>query len=207
VSPEHIIDRLLSASSGADGRIRSSRGVRQRGDSDLDGHLPKPGRRPAAVLVPLVMHESGMAIILTQRSAHLTEHAGEVSFPGGRLEAEDDGPVDAALRETEEEIGLPRSLIRVVGQLDDYETSTGYVVTPIVGLIRPPFEVTPDPFEVEEVFEVPLSFILDQTNHELRIGVFRGKERRYYAMPYEGRFIWGATAGMLVNLFEVLREG
>jgi 8-oxo-dGTP pyrophosphatase MutT (NUDIX family) len=207
VTPEHIIDRLQSASDGADGRIRSSRGVRRRGDSDLDGHPPRPGRRPAAVLVPLVRHEAGMTVILTQRTAHLTEHAAEVSFPGGRLEADDDGAVDAALRETEEEIGLARTRVEVVGRLDDYETGTGYVVTPIVGLIRPPFDLTPDPFEVEEVFEVPLAFILDQTNHELRSGVFRGKERRYYAMPYEGRFIWGATAGMLVNLYEVLREG
>ncbi|MDA0703355.1 MAG: CoA pyrophosphatase [Proteobacteria bacterium] len=207
MSPEHIIDRLQSASSGADGRIRSSRGVRRRGDSDLDGHPPQAGRRLAAVLVPLVMHESGMTVILTQRSAHLTEHAAEVSFPGGRMEAEDDGPVGAALRETEEEIGLPRSQIEVVGRLDDYETGTGYVVTPIVGLIRPQKPVTPDPFEVAEIFEVPLAFILDQSNHELRSGVFRGKERRYYAMPYEGHFIWGATAGMLVNLFEVLRKG
>jgi 8-oxo-dGTP pyrophosphatase MutT (NUDIX family) len=207
VSPEHVIDRLQSASSGAAGRIRSSRGVRRRGDSDLDGHPPKPGRRPAAVLVPLVVHASGMTVILTQRTAHLTEHAAEVSFPGGRLEAEDDGPIDAALRETEEEIGLARARVEVVGRLDDYETGTGYVVTPIVGLVRPPFDLAPDPFEVEEVFEVPLAFILDQTNHELRSGVFRGKTRRYYAIPYEGRFIWGATAGMLVNLFEVLREG
>lgn len=207
MTPEHIIDCLQCASSGADERIRSSRGIRRRGDSDLDGHPPKPGRRPAAVLVPLVLRQGGMTVILTQRSAHLTEHAAEVSFPGGRLEAEDGGPIDAALRETEEEIGLTRARVDVVGRLDDYETGTGYVVTPIVGLIRPPFDLTPDPFEVEEIFEVPLAFVLDRSNHELRSGVFRGKTRRYYAMPFEGHFIWGATAGMLVNLFEVLREG
>ena len=207
MTPEHIIDRLQFSSNGSPGRIRSSRGGRERGDSDLDGHPPLPGRRPAAVLVPLVAHDAGVTVILTQRTAHLTEHAAEVSFPGGRLEAEDEGPVDAALRETEEEIGLPRAMVEIVGRLDDYETGTGYMVTPIVGLIRPPLPLAPDPFEVEEVFEVPLAFILDERNHELRSGVFRGKERRYYAMPYEGRFIWGATAGMLVNLCEVLRTG
>ncbi|HEY0832762.1 MAG TPA: CoA pyrophosphatase [Azospirillum sp.] len=186
----------------------SLRPLKVRGDHDLnpdyDG-LPK-SLREAAVLVPLVDRAEGLTVIFTQRTAHLSAHAGQISFPGGRREAYDAAPEDTALRETEEEIGLPRDRIELLGQLDTYVTRTGFRVTPVVGLVRPPFELDPDPTEVQEVFEVPLSFILDPANPQRHSREFLGRERYFYAFPYEHRYIWGATAGMLVNLRDVLGE-
>ncbi len=160
----------------------------------------------AAVLVPLVMRESGATLLLTQRTDRLKDHAGQVSFPGGRVEAGDDTPAATALRETEEEIGLEASYIEIVGELDPYETRTGFRVTPVVGLVEPGFSLTLDEFEVAEVFEVPLSFVLDPANHERRSLVWRGAERQFYVVPYGARYIWGATAGMIVNLYSRLME-
>lgn len=178
-----------------------------RGDFWLDPSIAvNPTLMPAAVLVPLVNHSHGMTVLLTQRTAHLNKHAGQISFPGGRIEEEDATAVHTALRETEEEVGVPAQQIEIVGRLDDYVTGTGFVVAPVVGLIEPPVPIEPDPFEVEEVFEVPLDFFLDPTNHQQHTKVFRGVERRFYAMPYEERYIWGATAAMLVNLYELLRD-
>ncbi len=159
---------------------------------------------PAAVLVPLVERPEGMTVLLTQRTAHLSHHAGQVSFPGGRIEEADADALAAALRETEEEIGLGRSRVDHLGWLDDYITGTGFRITPAVGVLRPPLALTPDPFEVADIFEVPLSFILDPANHQRHSRFVDGRDRPYYAIPYEDRFIWGATAGMLINLFEVL---
>ncbi len=160
---------------------------------------------PAAVLVPLVLREVGPFVLLTQRTAHLAHHAGQISFPGGRMEAEDDSPIATALRETEEEIGLDRSHVEVVGDLDPYVTITGFCVTPVVGLITPPFTLTPDSFEVAEIFEVPLPFLLDRRNHQRHHRLTaNGQKRYYYAIPYQERYIWGATAAMLVNLAEIL---
>jgi 8-oxo-dGTP pyrophosphatase MutT (NUDIX family) len=156
------------------------------------------------VLVPLIVRETGLCVLLTQRSAHLTDHAGQISFPGGRQEPDDADAVAAALRETEEEIGLPRALVQVIGRLDTYVTGTGYSITPIVGLIRPPLSLRPDPFEVAEVFEVPLAFIADPANHQRHSREADGRTRSYYVIPYQQRFIWGATAGMLVNLARLL---
>lgn len=159
---------------------------------------------PAAVLVPLVDRADGVTVLLTRRSENLAHHAGQISFPGGHIEP-DEGPEEAALRETEEEVGLSRDRVRILGRLDEYITGTGFSVTPIVGLLRPPFEIAPDPLEVAEVFEVPLSFILDPGNHQRHArDLPDGRRRHYYAMPFERYFIWGATAGMLVNLYEVL---
>ncbi|SOD96072.1 CoA pyrophosphatase [Caenispirillum bisanense] len=158
----------------------------------------------AAVLVPLVQRPDGLTVLLTQRTAHLKNHAGQISFPGGRSEDHDDGPVATALRESHEEIGLPAELVDVLGRLDDYVTVTNFRVTPVVGLIAPPFELAPDPFEVAEVFEVPLAFVLDRSNHQRHTYKVKGRTRAYWAMPYGERYIWGATAGMLVNLAEVL---
>lgn len=158
----------------------------------------------AAVLVPIVDRPDGLTVLLTQRTAHLNDHAGQVSFPGGRCEAEDPSPVYTALRETEEEIGLERSRIEVLGLLPEYRTGTGFSVTPVVGLVRPPFTLRPDSFEVAEVFETPLSFLLDPANHQRHSMEIGGVLRHYYAMPYEGYFIWGATAGMLVSLHRLL---
>jgi 8-oxo-dGTP pyrophosphatase MutT (NUDIX family) len=155
---------------------------------------------PAAVLVPLVERPEGYTVLLTQRTAHLEHHAGQISFPGGRAEVEDATPIDTALREAEEEIGLQRRhVVEIAGFLDLYQTVTGFLVTPVVGFVTPPFELTLDAFEVAEAFEVPLAFILDANNHERRSMLYKGQQRQYYVIPYENRFIWGATAAMLVS--------
>ena len=161
----------------------------------------------ASVLIPLVQRPEGLSMLLTQRTAHLTDHAGQISFPGGRAEDYDGSPIETALRETEEEIGLDRRHIEIVGVLPDYVTGTGYCVTPVVALVTPPFTLTPDDNEVAEIFEVPLAFLMDAANHRrLSFDLPEGAGRRScYAMPYERFFIWGATAGMLRNLFHFLR--
>ncbi len=179
---------------------------RVRGDHDLNPDQTPPAKlRDAAVLVPLVDRPDGITLIFTQRTANLACHAGQICFPGGRLEPEDDGPENAALRETEEEIGLGRDHVDLIGRLDTYVTRTGFRVTPIVGVVHPPFELLLDPTEVAEAFEVPLAFILDPANPRRHSRDFHGKVRSFYAFPFEKRYIWGATAGMLVNLQEVLR--
>lgn len=159
---------------------------------------------PAAVLFPIVLHEGGHTVLLTQRTAHLKDHPGQISFPGGRVEEEDASPVHTALRETSEEIGLGEGHIEVIGFLPEYRTGTGFRVTPVVGLVTPPFEVSPDPFEVAEVFEVPLAFLLDPANHQQHSLHYRGALRQYFAMPYGEYFIWGATAGMIRSLADRL---
>ncbi len=158
----------------------------------------------AAVLVPVIERPEGLTVLFTQRTAHLNDHAGQVSFPGGRCEVTDASPVFTALRETEEEIGLAPELIEILGILSEYRTGTGFSVTPVVGLVRPPFDLHPDSFEVAEVFETPLAFLLDPANHQRHSMEIGGVLRHYYAMPYEGHFIWGATAGMLVSLHRLL---
>jgi 8-oxo-dGTP pyrophosphatase MutT (NUDIX family) len=166
--------------------------------------------RSAAVLIPMVPRPDGLGILLTERTAHLTAHAGQVAFPGGRTEPTDGSPVNTALRETEEEIGLPRAQIEILGTMPSYLTGSGYVVTPVVGLVDPVHELRPDANEVAEVFEVPLSFLMDPANHQVRL--YRwvdGAERSFFAMPWvrpDGRehFIWGVTAAMLRNLYRFL---
>ena len=177
-----------------------------RGDHDLNpGETPPSAAlRPAAVLVPLIDREAGMTVLLTQRTAHLSAHAGQISFPGGRIEEQDADEVAAALRETEEEVGLPREHVAVIGRLDTYVTGTGFEITPIVGIVAPPYKLTIDPYEVAEAFDVPLSYILDRSNHRRVERESAGRVRVFFILPYEGRNIWGATAGMLVNLAEVL---
>ena len=162
------------------------------------------GLTPAAVLVPVIERPEGLTVLLTQRTAHLSDHAGQVSFPGGRCELTDATPVFTALRETKEEIGLDPTLVEVLGLLPEYRIVTGFSVTPVVGLVRPPFELHPDSSEVAEVFETPLAFLLDPANHQRHSMEIAGIVRHYYAMPYEGYFIWGATAGMLVSLYRLL---
>ena len=177
-----------------------------RGDHSLvpGGAPPASALTPAAVLVPLAMRPEGLTVLLTQRTQHLSAHAGQISFPGGRQEASDADSVAAALRESEEEVGLPRDHVEVIGRLDTYITSTSFEVTPVVGLVRTPFPTKLDPFEVDELFEVPLAFILDPANHQRHSREFKGRLRTFYVLPYQNRHIWGATAGMLVNLAEVL---
>lgn len=162
---------------------------------------------PAAVLIPLLMREPEPTLLFTERTAHLSAHAGQISFPGGRVERQDASPIDAALRETEEEIGLDRRHIEVLGVLPDYLTVSRFRVTPVVALVQPPFELRADPAEVAAIFEAPLSFLMNGANHQRRaFDPPEGGERRtFYAMPYGEHFIWGATAGMLRNLFHFLR--
>jgi 8-oxo-dGTP pyrophosphatase MutT (NUDIX family) len=160
----------------------------------------------AAVLVPIVDHPSGLTVIFTQRTSHLKAHSGQVSFPGGRAEPEDPTPEFTALREAQEEIGLPMGRVEVLARLPEYHTRTGFRVTPVVGLLTPPVALTPDPREVEEVFEVPLAFLLDPNNHRRETRELQGRTVAYYVMRFEKRTIWGATAGMLVNLYRHLAD-
>ncbi len=173
------------------------------GDDRLAGDPPEA--RPAAVLVPIVQRPGELTLLFTQRNAHLKAHAGQVSFPGGRAEPGDASPEFTALREAREEIGLALERVEILGRLPDYHTRTGYVVAPIIGLLTPPFDLVPDPREVDEVFEVPLAFLLDPANHRRQTRVVQGRTVGFYEMQYEnGRTIWGATAGMIVNFWRVL---
>jgi 8-oxo-dGTP pyrophosphatase MutT (NUDIX family) len=166
--------------------------------------LPREARvMAAAVLVPLVSREEGIQILFTQRTAHLDDHAGQICFPGGRVEPGDANREDTALRETEEEIGLGRGSIVLLGQLPDHEMPSGFRITPVVGWIEPPFSLTLDPFEVAGAFEAPLAHFLDERNYQRREYDFRGRHRHYLAVPYKGRYIWGATAGMLYSLCRI----
>ena len=162
---------------------------------------------PAAVLVPLVHRPSGLQVLLTQRTDHLHDHAGQVSFPGGRRERIDASPVATALRETQEEIGLAEDFIEIVGLLDDYETGTGFRVTPVVSFVAEGFNLRLDRFEVADVFEVPLEYLFDPVNHQTRSRDFKGRRRNYYVFEYGDRVIWGATAGMLMNLYRRVTGG
>lgn len=162
--------------------------------------------RSAAVLVPLVDHAGGMTVLLTQRTDTLPAHAGQISFPGGRVEAHDVTPEDTALRETEEEIGIARSQVELVGRLNAHDTGTGYRVVPVVGLLRPPLVPVPDPSEVAHIFEVPLDFVLDPANHRFERRVSRGVEREFPTLPYGDYFIWGLTARILSELAHLLRK-
>ena len=159
----------------------------------------------AAVLIPLLMKDDGLSVLLTQRTNHLRDHAGQISFPGGRMDPEDQSPNDTALRESQEEIGLDPKRVEIIGHLPQYLTVSGYSVTPVVGLVQAQAEYVLDEFEVADIFEVPLSFLLDPANHQVRLWQSEQGGRRFYSMPYENRFIWGATAGMLRNLYHLLK--
>ncbi|HUJ85824.1 MAG TPA: CoA pyrophosphatase [Burkholderiales bacterium] len=172
------------------------------GDPGVEGD--GAGLTRAAVLMPIVVREQELTMLFTRRTANLRSHSGQISFPGGRAEPADPTPESTALRETQEEIGLPPDRVRLLGRLDDYSTRTGYRIAPVVGAVQAPFELRPDPDEVDEVFEVPLSFLLDPRNHQQHSRVFQGETRWFYAVPYRDYYIWGATAGMLVNLYRHL---
>jgi 8-oxo-dGTP pyrophosphatase MutT (NUDIX family) len=177
-------------------------------DFSLNGIVSMPEVwRPASVLVPLVRRDIGLTVLLTQRTEDMPSHAGQIAFPGGRRQAEDVDAIATALRETEEEVGLTRDFIDVIGPVDQYRTGTGYEITPVVGMVTPGFTPRADPREVADVFEVPLAHFLDERNHRIDSRVWQGRERRYYAMPYGERYIWGATAGMLKNLHFILTAG
>ncbi|MBT3701549.1 MAG: CoA pyrophosphatase [Alphaproteobacteria bacterium] len=191
-----IIERLTGSVNGAG-----------KSDFDLNPSLWLEGQeikeadlKSAAVLVPLVERPEGLTVLLTKRTDHLHNHAGQISFPGGRVEPEDENAIETALRETHEEIGVGREHIEIIAEIDTYRTGTGYRITPVVGFVSPEYILQIDEFEVAEVFEVPLSFLMNPTNHHRRSAVYKGIERHFYVMPYENRDIWGATAGMLVAL-------
>jgi len=179
-----------------------------RSDHDLNPEwvdTTKKGEyRHAAVLAPIVKRAEGWTMLLTQRAADLPSHAGQVAFPGGRVDPGDLTAVDTALREAHEEVGLEPRFVEPLGGIEPYETGTGFRIAPIVGFVAPGFEQKMDTREVADIFEVPFDFLMNPANHELREAEWRGQKRSFYAMPYEDRFIWGATAGMIRALYERL---
>ncbi|MCJ2059649.1 CoA pyrophosphatase [Methylobacterium sp. J-048] len=179
-----------------------------RGDHSLDPDgsavVPPPPHRRAAVLVPVVFRPDGPQLVLTQRAANLRDHSGQVALPGGKIDPADPGPADAALREAHEEIGLSPAAVCLLGYLDPYLSGTGFLVTPVIGEVLPEAAFTPNPAEVADVFEVPLSVLMDRDRYVLHARVWQGRPRRYYALTFEDRLIWGVTAGILNNLRERL---
>lgn len=169
------------------------------GGDALDEEADGDGITPAAVLVAVV-DRADPTVILTLRPETMRKHPGQVSFPGGRIDPGDDGPIAAALREAEEEIGLPPSSVEIIGIADRYRTVTGFEVTPVLGIVPPGLELTPHPGEVAALFEAPLHYILDPAHQQVRTAFWRGRERTYYEIMWEDRKIWGATAAMIVNL-------
>lgn len=187
---------LAAPNKSAAGRSDDSPGAARRAGSAV--------LRPAAVLIPIVARPEGATILLTRRAPALSRHAGQIAFPGGRVEASDATPLAAALRETEEEIGLTRETITPLGYLDPYFTGSGYRVLPVVSIVTPPFALLINPDEVEEAFEVPAQFLMDPANHLWHVRDRDGQARGHYAMPFGERYIWGATAGILRNLYDRL---
>ncbi|MHB2167100.1 CoA pyrophosphatase [Alsobacter sp. R-9] len=201
-SPEALEARALARLS-----LAPPTGPGRRGDHDLMPHLaPDPSvvHRPAAVLIPVVAHRDEATVLLTRRAAHLRDHSGQVAFPGGKIDPSDGTPVNAALREAEEEIGLARRFVRPLGYLDSYVTGTGFHIVPVVSLVDPAYEIALNPSEVDAAFEVPLAFLMTPGNHERHQREWKGLMRHYYAMPYGEHFIWGVTAGILRGMYERL---
>ena len=171
-------------------------------DLMLPAQLARP--RSAAVLIPIILHDDEVTVLLTQRAAHLRDHSGQIAFPGGKIDPSDPSPLATALREAEEEIGLQPAQVRSLGYLDPYLSGTGFLVIPVVGLVSPPLDLALNAHEVAEAFEVPLTFLLDPDNHEIHEREWKGRQRRYYAIPFGDRYIWGVTAGIIRNLYERL---
>ncbi|MBC8128778.1 MAG: CoA pyrophosphatase [Rhizobiaceae bacterium] len=171
---------------------------------DLDQLVERAGAREAAVLVPIVDRGMDAGVILTTRAGHLRSHSGQVAFPGGSIDPSDASPEDAALRESFEEIGLDRRFVETIGRLPRYRTTTGFRITPVLAIVRPGFFLMPHPDEVADVFEVPLSFLMNAANHTRESRVWQGHERHYYVMPFGKRHIWGVTAGIIRTLYERL---
>ena len=177
------------------------------GDHLIDPSLEKPGDhslRDAAVLIPVIARAPEATVLFTQRTDHLPSHAGQVSFPGGKIDHDDGSPLAAALRETEEEIGLDRSFIEPIGCLEPYLSNSGYRIVPILGVVGTGFQLSLNDYEVADAFEVPLSFLMSSANHRQGTRIFNGFERVFYEMPYGERYIWGVTAGIVRQLYERL---
>jgi 8-oxo-dGTP pyrophosphatase MutT (NUDIX family) len=202
---EHVEQRLRGTAPGGDPLDAWIAGLTPEQTATLRGHLPARLNR-AAVMVPLVERAEGLTVLLTQRASHLKNHPGQISFPGGRIEPHDAGPWEAAVRETWEEIGLAADFASRVGYLHDHAVLTGYLITPVVAIVRPGFTLALDRTEVDDVFEVPLEFILDPAHHVPRTRTFAGHEFLTHDIPYGERHIWGATAAMLLSLYRLLRE-
>ena len=201
-----VEQRLRGTAPGGDPLDAWIAGLTPEQTSGLRRQLPASFAR-AAVMVPLVERPEGLTVLLTQRASHLKNHPGQISFPGGRIEPQDAGPWEAALRETREEIGLEASFASLAGYLHDHMVLTGYLITPAVAFVQPGFTLKLDLTEVEDVFEVPLEFVLDPAHHVPRQRLFAGHEFLTHDIPYGNRHIWGATAGMLLSLCRLLREG
>jgi 8-oxo-dGTP pyrophosphatase MutT (NUDIX family) len=200
-----VEQRLKGTAPGGDPFDAWIAGLSPEQTAALRGHLPGDFAR-AAVMIPLVERPEGLTVLLTQRASHLKNHPGQISFPGGRIEPHDAGPWEAALRETREEIGLEPGFASLAGFLHDHMVLTGYLITPAVAFVRPGFALELDVTEVDDVFEVPLEFVLDPAHHVPRKRAFAGQEFLTHDIPYGDRQIWGATAGMLLSLYRLLRE-
>ena len=199
-----IEDRLKDSRPAADHHSAWPAGMTAGVDAQLRQYFP-PSPIAAAVLIPIIDHPEGLSVLLTERSSQLRQHAGQISFPGGRIEPTDTGPLEAALRETEEEIGLPREHVSFAGYLDPHLVLTGYWITPVIGFVRPGFELKLDQREVAATFEVPLIHILDRANHRSRARELGGTTVQVYDIPFGEHNIWGATAGMLMTLYRLLK--
>ena len=209
IDPGNWSDRLRTrlAESEAQDKIRDA--VRETGDHILNPDLGPYAKwdgppRDAAVLIGLMERADGPNVVLTQRTGHLNAHAGQVAFPGGKIDPTDSGPVEAALREADEEIGLSPKAVEPIGHLVPYLTGSGYRVVPIIGLIRTETAFRPNPDEVEDVFEVPLNFLMNPANHQKLSREWQGKRRYFYAMPFGDRYIWGVTAGIIRSLYDTV---
>ncbi|SMB31402.1 conserved protein of unknown function [Sterolibacterium denitrificans] len=198
ISVAWLRERLACSLRPACGAESTSKSVQGFDRSMFD--LPPQAPTPAAVLIPLVLRDTGVTLLLTQRTQHLRDHAGQISFPGGRCEESDATVQATALREAQEEVGIDPAQVEILGELPEYGTATGFSITPVVGLVMPPLNLKLDDFEVAEVFEVPFEFLMDPANYQRHRIEFQGVLREYYAMPWKGYFIWGATAGMIVTL-------
>lgn len=208
------MDAFATAGFSADDfRRRARRQSKPSGDDDYGDHRLNPalrdmivrdGLRDAAVMIAVVDHPGDATLLLTQRTVHLRNHSGQIAFPGGRIDPEDATPEDAALRETEEEVGLDPSLIDIIGRMPDYVTGSGYRIAPVLGVVTPGFDLTINPDEVDAAFEVPLRFLMDPANHRRESRLWNEQERFFYTMPYGDRYIWGVTAGIIHALYERL---
>lgn len=204
---QKLVQRLEPQAPGVEEMLTRAR---TSGDRDMDPFwVDPPDRAPlraAAVLVPIVEHAHGPHLLLTRRADHLGEHSGQVAFPGGKID-KGETVAEAALREAEEEVGLERRFVEIIGYLDPYETGTGFRIVPAIALVQPGFTLTINRDEVADAFEVPLDFLMNEANHERHSAEWRGRKREFYAMPYNGHNIWGATAGMIRILYEQVFAG